>query len=68
MIIKESEARSDIYIGSESHDHPPDLSPSSPLHYTKIKVFYSLKVKGIPFIILLNIFNIINFLEFIYIN
>jgi hypothetical protein len=23
MIIKESEARSDIYIGSESHDHPP---------------------------------------------
>jgi len=33
MIIKDSEARSDIYTGSESHDHPPDLSPSSPLQY-----------------------------------
>ena len=36
MIIKDSKARSDIYTGSESHDHPPDLSPSTPLYTTPL--------------------------------
>jgi hypothetical protein len=35
-MIKESEAQSDIYIGSESHNHPLNLSPSPPLHTTPL--------------------------------
>jgi hypothetical protein len=36
------------------------------MFYTKIEVSYSLRVKGIPPIILLTVFDLIFFLEFIY--
>jgi hypothetical protein len=34
--------------------------------YIKIEVLHSLRVKGIPLIILLDIFDVIIFLEFVY--
>ena len=42
MIIKESEARSNIYTRSESYNHPLNLSPSSPLYYSKAFIIFGI--------------------------
>jgi hypothetical protein len=45
MIIKESKARSDIYIGSELYNHPLNLLPSPLLYY--LITFNILKIRNI---------------------
>jgi hypothetical protein len=45
-----------IYIGSESHNHPPNLSPSSPLPSILISIKLSIK----PFILIIFLYKLNN--------